>query len=69
MPPLRAELLFKRQFSPDLYTGGPGTDGTSVGLDNGPNGYHNWAGNVPIQELVDDYEMMDGTKFSWTNPG
>ncbi len=63
-----SELLFERQFSSDLYTGGPGGDGTSVGLDNGPNGYHNWAGNVPIQELVDDYEMMDGTKFSWTNP-
>ncbi len=63
-----SELLFMRQFSSDLYIGGPGTDGTSVGLDNGPNGYHNWAGNVPIQELVDDYEMMDGTKFDWTNP-
>lgn len=62
------ELIFMRQFSPDLYTGGPGTDGTSVGLDNGPNGYHNWAGNVPIQQLVDDYEMMDGSKFSWSNP-
>ena len=62
------ELIFMRQFSPDLYSGGPGTDGTSVGLDNGPNGYHNWAGNVPIQELVDDYEMMDGSKFSWSNP-
>jgi len=62
------ELIFMRQFSPDLYSGGPGTDGTSVGLDNGPNGYHNWAGNVPIQQLVDDYEMMDGSKFSWSNP-
>lgn len=62
------ELLFMRQFSADLYTGGPGGDATSVGLDNGPNGYHNWAGNVPIQELVDDYEMMDGTKFSWADP-
>ncbi|MEP6749747.1 MAG: RagB/SusD family nutrient uptake outer membrane protein [Bacteroidota bacterium] len=63
-----SELLFQRQFSPDLYTGGPGGDGTSLGLDNGPNGYHNWAGNVPIQQLVDDYEMMDGTKFDWTDP-
>jgi len=34
---------------------------------NGPNGYHNWAGNTPIGLLVDDYEMLDGTKFSWTN--
>jgi hypothetical protein len=62
-----AELLFERDFSSSVVTGGPGTDGTSVGLDNGPNGYHNWAGNAPIQELVDDYEMMDGTKFDWTN--
>jgi starch-binding outer membrane protein, SusD/RagB family len=38
------------------------------GLANGPNGYHNWGGNTPVQELVDDYEMADGTKFSWTTP-
>ncbi|PZR24846.1 MAG: RagB/SusD family nutrient uptake outer membrane protein, partial [Azospira oryzae] len=25
-------------------------------------------GNTPIQQLVDDYEMMDGTKFDWSNP-
>jgi len=39
-----------------------------VGRDNGPNGYHNWAGNTPIQLLVDDYETIDGQKFSWSNP-
>ncbi|HEX9511574.1 MAG TPA: RagB/SusD family nutrient uptake outer membrane protein [Puia sp.] len=61
------ELLFERDFSSQLVSGGPNTDGTSVGLDNGPNGYHNWAGNAPIQELLDDYEMMDGTPFSWSN--
>lgn len=38
------------------------------GRANGPNGYRNWAGNTPIGELVDDYEMKDGTKFSWNNP-
>jgi hypothetical protein len=38
------------------------------GRANGPNGYHNWAGNTPIGLLVDDYEMVDGTPFSWTNP-
>lgn len=43
-------------------------DGALPGLANGPNGYHNWGGNTPIQELVDDYEMADGTKFSWSNP-
>lgn len=38
------------------------------GRANGPNGYRNWAGNTPIGLLVDDYEMTDGTKFSWSNP-
>lgn len=39
-----------------------------VGRDNGPNGYHNWAGNTPTQLLVDDYQMIDGRKFDWDNP-
>ena len=43
-------------------------DTPDVGLFNGPNGYHNWGGNTPIGQLVDDYEMMDGTKFDWSNP-
>jgi len=58
------ELLFERDFNTDLDEFG----GVYVGLSNGPNGYHNWAGNSPIQELVDDYEMMDGTKFDWNDP-
>jgi hypothetical protein len=58
-----SEILFGRYWnlSKDEYAG------MYVGLTNGPNGYHNWAGNTPVQELVDDYEMMDGTKFSWSN--
>jgi hypothetical protein len=36
-------------------------------LFNGPNGYSAWAGNTPIQALVDDYEMADGTPFDWNN--
>ncbi len=43
-------------------------DNALPGLTNGPNGYHNWGGNTPIQELVDDYEMADGSKFDWNNP-
>lgn len=58
-----SEILFGRYWtnSKDEYAG------MYVGLANGPNGYHNWAGNTPVQELVDDYEMMDGTKFDWGN--
>jgi starch-binding outer membrane protein, SusD/RagB family len=39
-----------------------------LGLVSGPNGWHNWGTNAPIGEMVDDYEMADGSKFSWTNP-
>ena len=35
---------------------------------NGPNGYGGWGGNVPLQNLVDDYEMTDGSAFNWNNP-
>jgi hypothetical protein len=37
-------------------------------LNNGPSGYHLRGANTPIGQLVDDYEMSDGTKFSWANP-
>jgi hypothetical protein len=62
-PTASTELIFARYFTPTLNEGARQT-----GLNNGPNGYHNWAGNTPIGNLVDDYEMMDGTPFSWTNP-
>lgn len=64
-----AELIFQRTETP-LYTVEKDwpLGGIHFGINNGPNGYHNWAGNTPIQQLVDDYEMMDGSKFSWSNP-
>jgi hypothetical protein len=43
-------------------------DGYNPGLYCGPNGYHNWGNNVPLGELVDDYEMKDGSSFDWNNP-
>jgi starch-binding outer membrane protein, SusD/RagB family len=42
-------------------------DGYNPGLFNGPNGFHTWGGNTPIQNLVDDYRMADGSKFDWGN--
>jgi hypothetical protein len=62
-PSAGSEILFGRYFTASLSEGARQT-----GLNNGPNGYHNWAGNTPIGTLVDDYELMDGTPFSWTNP-
>ncbi|MBO0939518.1 RagB/SusD family nutrient uptake outer membrane protein [Fibrella sp. HMF5335] len=57
------DLIFTRSF-----INGKQEAGGQQGLFNGPNGYHNWAGNTPISLLVDDYEMMDGSKFSWSDP-
>jgi hypothetical protein len=34
----------------------------------GPNGYHNWGNNCPLEDFVSSYEMKDGTPFDWTNP-
>jgi tetratricopeptide (TPR) repeat protein len=63
------ELIFERTHT-SLYTRESGwpLGGIHFGINNGPNGYHNWAGNTPIQQLVDDYEMMDGSSFDWGNP-
>lgn len=57
------DVLFSRSF-----INGKQEAGGQQGLFNGPNGYHNWAGNTPVSLLVDDYEMMDGSKFSWNDP-
>lgn len=38
---------------------------------NYPNGYGGWGGNCPLQELVDDYEIIDNgvaRRFDWNNP-
>jgi hypothetical protein len=58
-----SETIFSRYFLNDKDE-----PGGNIGLYNGPNGYHNWAGNTPTQQFVDDYEMIDGTPFDWSNP-
>ena len=59
-PAAASELLFARYFITE--------QSSAHARDNGPNGYNNWGGNQPIGLLVDDYELADGTKFSWANP-
>lgn len=54
-----SELIYAKYFIADASS--------SHGLYNGPNGYKNWAGNTPIGLLADDYQMIDGTAFSWNN--
>lgn len=37
----------------------------------GPNGYHNWGNNSPLEPVVRQFEMNDGSAFVWDkyNPG
>lgn len=55
-----SEIIFGR-----LYA--KGARHVCLEISNGPNSYNAWGGNVPVQNLVDDYEMLDGTKI--TDPG
>lgn len=57
-----AEMIFGRYFLAQKPE-----NGGRHGLHNGPNGYNNWAGNTPIQLVIDDYAMMDGTSFNWND--
>ena len=57
-----AEIIFARYFSNTKDEGG-----AWYGRNNGPNGYHGWTASEPTQNMVDDYEMMDGTPFDWNN--
>lgn len=53
------ELIFERR----------GTTSSSFEERNLPIGFHNAkSGNTPTQNLVDAFEMRDGTPFDWSNP-
>jgi len=42
-----------------------GCSGNGLPLGTGPNGYHCWGQATPTGNIVDAYEMSDGTKFDW----
>lgn len=59
-----SEVLFDRQ-------GTTSADSETINMidqTNGPNGYGCWGGNTPLQELVDAFEVEDGSAFDWNNP-
>ncbi|MDB5120639.1 MAG: putative outer membrane protein involved in nutrient binding [Sphingobacteriales bacterium] len=60
-----SEDIFVRFFTPKIEEN---WDGYNPGLYNTPNGWHGWGSNTPLGQMVDAYEMADGTKFSWSNP-
>ena len=45
-----------------------GENVNSLSLMNGPNGYGGQGNNAATGNLVDAFEMRDGTKFDWSNP-
>lgn len=61
--PKTNEAIFERFFSTD----DAGRSNFEPNQDHGPNGYHQWGGNTPTQQLVDAYRMSDGSEFSWDN--
>ena len=54
------EMIFSKLFNKQLL-------GTSHDKYNGPNGYHNWGGNVPLENFVEGYQMADGSAFDRSN--
>ncbi len=45
-----------------------GENVNSLSLMNGPNGYGGQGNNAPTANLIDAFEMRNGTKFDWNNP-
>jgi hypothetical protein len=58
------EIIFSRVYSglvkADHYN--------TVSRDLSPNGYNGYSAYNVVQQMVDDFEMADGTPFSWSNP-
>ncbi|WP_246254489.1 RagB/SusD family nutrient uptake outer membrane protein [Pedobacter foliorum] len=60
------EDIWVRYFKVTSLNGSP--DLNSLSLVSGPNGYHLYGQDTPSGEMVDHFEMSDGTPFSWTDP-
>lgn len=60
--------LFRTYDSPEIIL--TRRDGASNNFEweNYPIGYEGRSGTTPTQNLVDAYEMVDGSKFDWSNP-
>ena len=48
-----SEIIFERQYA-------IGARHVCLEISNGPNGYNGWAGNTPLQNMVDAYQMSNG---------
>lgn len=68
------DIFLQRSTSEDIFlryfttTTNEDWHGYNPGLYNTPNGWHGWGSNCPTGQMVDAYEMIDGSKFDWNNP-
>jgi hypothetical protein len=62
LTPENNEIIFQR-----LYT--RNASHFPLEIASAPNGYGGWGGNTPLQNLVDDYETMDGHKIDDPSSG
>ncbi|MCF6407748.1 RagB/SusD family nutrient uptake outer membrane protein [Chitinophaga filiformis] len=56
------EIIFARQYA-------IGARHVCLEIANGPNGYNGWGGNIPLQNLVDAYEMKSGKPITDATSG
>ena len=66
------DIFIQKQTEEDIWVRfeTPNTTGgdQNLAMMNGPNGYDAEGNNAPSGNLVDAFEMKDGTRFSWNNP-
>ncbi|MDR2385103.1 MAG: RagB/SusD family nutrient uptake outer membrane protein [Tannerella sp.] len=67
-----AELFLSKGTEEDIwlryYTTNTIPNDNNLAVMNGPNGYGGQGNNAVIGNLVDDFEMKDGTSFDWKDP-
>ncbi|HEX9514159.1 MAG TPA: RagB/SusD family nutrient uptake outer membrane protein [Puia sp.] len=59
-----SEVIFARMFSGQVQEDRYNT----VYRDLSPNGYNGYSAYNVLEQMVEDFEMADGTTFSWSNP-
>lgn len=62
--PFNSEVIFARVYSATVQEDRYNT----VYRDLSPNGYNGYSAYNPLEQMVDAFEMADGTPFSWNNP-
>ncbi len=59
-----SEIIFARMFNGTIQEDRYNT----IYRDLSPNGYNGYSAYNVLQQLVDDFEMADGSSFNWSNP-